>query len=146
MVLGFSVGCILGGLLLARRTGPDILYVRLLDRAPPVDPAFPRETARETLRRTFPPALLLALVLTAIAPFAVGAVLLLAGQPRREVLDGLAATAPAVGGGWTLVCGLAGLRMASWFERWERRRGKTALCPPLRAGAMRHVYRVSGPG
>ena len=143
-VLGLSVGCVLGGLLLARRTGPEILYLRLLDRAPPADPGYPLETPRETLRRTLPPALVLAFTLTAIAPLVVGAVLLLVGEPRREVVDGLAATALGVGGGWTLVCGLAGLRMASYFERWERKRGKTALCPPLRAGAMRHVYRVTG--
>jgi hypothetical protein len=143
VVLGLSLGCVLGGLLLAKRTGPAILYARLLDRAPEVDDRVPLETPAETARRTIAPALLVALTLTAIAPFAVAVVLLMIGEPRDEVVRDLPATAPAAGGGWTLACGLAGLRMASYFEHWEERRRRTALCRPLTAGLMQRVYFVT---
>lgn len=142
VVIGFSTAGVLGGLLLAKRTGPDMLYWRILDHAPVLDPGVPLERPAATFRRTLAPALLLPLTLTALAPFVVGAVLLMVGEPRAEVLDGLAALGPPAGGGWTLVCGLAGLRMADYFERWERRHGMRALCLPLRAGLMQHVYRV----
>lgn len=141
-VVGFSTACVLGGLLLAKRTGPDVLYTRILDLAPVLDPGVPLEPPDRTFRRTLWPALLLPLTLTAFAPFLVGAVLLVVGQPREEVLGGLAALGPPAAGAWTLVCGIAGLRMASYFERWERRHGMRALCLPLRAGLMQHVYRV----
>lgn len=142
VVVGFSTASVLGGLLLAKRTTPDILYWRILDRAPVLDPGVPLESPSDTFRRTLSPALIVALTLTAVAPFVVGAALLVVGRPRGEVLDGLAALGPPAGGGWTLVCGVAGLRMAAYFERWERRRGMWALCLPLRAGLMQHVYRV----
>ena len=142
VVVGFSTACVLGGLLLAKRTGPDIVYTRILDLAPVLDPGVPLEPPAHTFRRTFWPALLLPLTFTAVAPFLVGGALLVVGQPRDEVLDGLAALGPPAAGGWTLVCGIAGLRMASYFERWEQRHGMRALCLPLRAGLMQHVYRV----
>ena len=142
-VLGFSIGCVLGGLLLAKRTEPAILYARLLDVAPDVDDRVPCESPADTVRRTAAPAVLVALTLTAIAPFAVAVVLLIVGEPRDEVLRDLPATAPAVGGGWTLACGLAGLRMARYFERWEVRKQRTALCRPLTAGLMQRVYCVT---
>ena len=143
VVLGFSVGCVLGGLLLAKRTGPEMLYARLLDLAPEVDDVVPCETRAETARRTVTPALVVALTLCAVGPFAVGAVLRMAGEPRDDVLRDLPATAPATGGGWTLVAGLAGLRMARYFEHWEQRRERTALCRPLTAGLMQRVYCVT---
>lgn len=144
VVLGLSVGCVLGGLLLARRTGPAMLYTRLLDRAPEAGEPVPCETPGETARRTIVPALVVTLVLTAVGPVLVGAALVMAGEPREEVLRRLPAFAPAVGGGWTLACGLAGLRMAGYFERWEERRARTALCRPLTAGLMQRVYLVTG--
>lgn len=143
VVLGLSVGCVLGGLLLARRTGPAMLYARLLDRAPEVGEPVPCETPGETARRTIAPALVVTLLLTAVGPLLVGAALLMAGEPREEVLRRLPAFAPAVGGGWTLACGLAGLRMARYFERWEERRERMALCRPLTAGLMQRVYLVT---
>lgn len=142
VVVGFSTACVLGGLLLAKRTGPDIVYTRILDLAPVLDPGVPLEPPGHTFRRTLWPALLLPLTLTALAPFLVGGALLMVGQPRDEVLDGLAALGPPAAGAWTLVCGIAGLRMATYFERWEQRHGMRALCLPLRAGLMQHVYRV----
>ena len=143
VVVGLSVGCVLGGLLLARRTGPEILYMRLLDRAPEVEDVVPCETTAETARRTVPPALVVALTLTVVGPIPVAAVLLMSGEPRDELVRDLPAFAPAVGGGWTLVAGLAGLRMARYFERWEERRHRTALCRPLTAGLMQRVYCVT---
>lgn len=140
VVVGLTTGGVLGALLLARRTGPEIVYWRLLDRAPALDDGAEVETAGQTWRRILAPAVAVAVTLTAIAPFLVGAALLLAGEPRGEVLRGMPALAPAAGGAWTAVCGLAGLRMAGYFERWERRTGMTGLVLPLRAGLVQDVY------
>ena len=56
VALGLSLGCVLGALLLARRTGPDILYYRILEYAPPPPPGVPRETPGATTRRVLAPA------------------------------------------------------------------------------------------
>ena len=48
-----------------------------------------------------------------------------------------------LGGAWTLVAGIASLRIAHYFRRWERARRKVILCLPRRAGLMRHVYVVA---
>jgi len=68
--------------------------------------------------------------------------LVLGGQPRAEVREDLAGGALLVAAGWTLACGLAGLRMSAYFEHWERRRDAQILCRPLKAGTMRPVYWV----
>ena len=106
----------LGALLLARRTGPDILYYRILEYAPPPPPGVPRETAGATTRRVVPPAIGIVLGAGARGVVAAGMMLSLGGQPRAEIREDLAGGALLVAAGWTLACGLAGLRMASYFS------------------------------
>jgi hypothetical protein len=140
VLIGLSLGCVLGALLLARRTGPDILYYRILDYAPEPPPRVPRETAGATTRRVIPPAIGVVLGLLVVGVVGTGMMLVLGGQPRSEVRDDLAGGALLAAAGWTLTCGAAGLRMASYFARWERLRHAKVLCRPLKAGTMRPVY------
>lgn len=142
ILLVLSIGGALGGLLLARRTGPEILYFRILDRAPPPPPGVPRERPGATTRRVIAPAIAAVLGLLVAAVLGVAIVLLVGGQPRAELRDDLPGGALLVAAGWTLACGAVGLRIASYFRRWERIRHGTVLCEPLRAGAMRSVYWV----
>jgi hypothetical protein len=141
VLIGLSVGCVLGALLLARRTGPEILYYRILDLAPP-PPASPRETPAATTRRVIPPAIAIVITLLVAGFIGTGMMLLLGGQPREEVRDDLAGGTLLVTAAWTLTCGGAGLRMASYFARWETMRNAEILCRPLKAGTMRPVYWV----
>ena len=139
--VGLSLGCVLGALLLARRTGPDILYYRILDRAPP-PPHSPRERSGATTRRIIPPAILIVLGLLVGGFIGTGVMLVLGGQPRSGIRDDLAGGTLLVAAAWTLACAAAGLRMASYFGRWERMRDAEVLCRPLKAGTMRPVYWV----
>lgn len=139
--IALSLGCVLGALLLARRTGPEIIYYRILDQAPP-PPSVPRETGAATTRRVIPPAIAVVLGLLVFGVVGTGVMLVLGGQPRSQVRDDLAGGALLAAAGWTLTCGAAGLRMASYFARWERRREAQVLCRPLKAGTMRPVYWV----
>ncbi len=141
-LVGLSLGCVLGALLLARRTGPDILYYRILDRAPP-PPHCPRESSGATTRRVIPAAIVIVLGLLVAGVVGTGVMLVLGGQPRAEVRDDLAGGALLAAAAWTLTCGAAGLRMASYFARWERMRNAEVLCRPLKAGTMRPVYWVA---
>jgi hypothetical protein len=141
VLIGLSLGCVLGALLLARRTGPDILYYRILDRAPP-PPRSPRETPGATTRRVLPQATAIAMGLLVAGFIGTGMMLLFGGQPRDEVHEDLAGGTLLVAAAWTLTCGAAGLRMASYFGRWERLRDAVVLCRPLKAGTMRPVYWV----
>ena len=137
--IGISLGCALGALLLARRTGPDILFYRILDRAPP-PPRVPRETPGGTTRRIIPSAIAVVIGLVVAAFVGTGIVLVFGGQPREEIGEDLAGGALLTAGGWTLACGMAGLRMASYFARWEALRQARVFCRPLKAGTMRPVY------
>jgi hypothetical protein len=141
ILLGLSLGSVLGALLLARRTGPEILYYRILDRAPPPPPV-PRETSGATTRRVLPPAITLVIALCVAGFIGAGMVLVLGGQPREEIRDDLAGGALLAAAGWTVTCGAAGLRMAAYFARWERMRAAEVFCRPLKAGTMRPVYWV----
>ena len=141
VLLGLSLGCVLGALLLARRTGPDILYFRILDQAPPPPPV-PCEPPAATTRRVVPAAITVVIGLLVAAFIGTGMMLVLGGQPRDEVRFDLAGGALLTAAGWTLACGAAGLRMASYFRRWEKLRDGRVLCRPLKAGTMRPVYWV----
>ena len=141
VLLGLSLGCVLGALLLARRTGPNILYYRILDRAPP-PPRVPCESPGATTRRVIPAAIAVVIGLLVVAVFGATMILALGGQPRDEIGEDLAGGALLAAAGWTLACGAAGLRMASYFGRWERLRDARVLCRPLKAGTMRPVYWV----
>ena len=141
-LLGLSLGCALGAVLLARRTGPEILYWRILDKAPPPPPGVPRELPAATTRRVIPPAIALALGLLFFAVAGVVMMLSLGGQPREDLARNLPGGTLLVAAGWTAACGLAGLRMAAYFSHWERLREAVVLCRPLKAGTMRPVYWV----
>ena len=140
VLIGLTVGGVLGALLLARRTGPEILYYRILDKAPAPPAGVPRETPGGTTRRILPPAIALGLVLLCLGAVGAMTMLVLGGQPPDEVTDDIPAGGLITAGAWTLVCGLAGLRIASYFEHWQRMRGARVLCRPLKAGTMRPVY------
>lgn len=140
VLFGFSVAAALGGLLLAKRTGPPILYARIFERAPLPPPGEPRERGRETATRTISPALTIVATLAFACPFGLVSLLLVMGEPRDEVVEGLPGQVAIVTGGWTVVCGLAALRVAAYFDRWERRTGRRVLSRPLNAGLLRHVY------
>ena len=137
-----SLGGVLGALLLARRTGPDILYYRILEYAPLPPRGVPRETAGATTRRVLPPAIGLALLFVLAGVIGAGMMLAVGGQPGEEIREDLAGGALIVAAAWTLACGVAGLQMASYFRRWERQRSALVLCRPLKAGTMRPVYWV----
>ena len=139
VLVGLSLGCVLGALLLARRTGPDILYYRILDHAPPPPPV-PRESSAATTRRVVAPAIVVVLGLLVAALFGTVMALVVGGQPREGISDDVAGGTLLVAAVWTLACGGAGLRIASYFERWERLRDAVVLCVPLKAGTMRPVY------
>jgi hypothetical protein len=141
VLIGLSLGCVLGALLLARRTGPEILYYRILDRAPPPPPV-PRERSGATTRRVIPPAIGIVIGLLAAGLIGAGMMLVLGGQPRDEIGDDLAGGTLLTAAAWTLACGAAGLRMASYFAHWERMRSAEVFCRPLKAGTMRPVYWV----
>ena len=142
VLIALSLGCVLGALLLARRTGPEILYYRILDRAPPPPPGVPRETPGGTIRRVAPPAIGMTLILLGLGGVAAAVMLLFGGQPPEDVNEDIPGGGLIVSGTWTFACGMAGLRVAAYFERWERLREATVLCRPLKAGTMRPVYWV----
>lgn len=146
VLVGLSIGSVLGGLLLARRTGPEILYYRILDHGPPPPRGVPRETAGGTARRVAAPAIGVTLGLILLGAIAAATMLLLGGQPRDEVREDLAAATLIVAGAWTLACGMAGLATARYFSRWQTLRGGLVLCRPLKAGTMRPVYWVERRG
>jgi hypothetical protein len=54
--------------------------------------------------------------------------------------------AELIAAAWTLVCGVAALRIGTWFSRWEGRRRRRLLCRPLSAGVLAHVYYVAEAG
>ena len=141
VLTGLSLGCALGALLLARRTGPDILYYRILDRAPPPPPV-PRELPGTTTRRVIPPAIGVVIGLLVAAFIGTGLMLVLGGQPREGIGEDLAGGTLLTAAAWTLSCGAVALRAASYFARWERLRTAAVLCRPLKAGTMRPVYWV----
>lgn len=143
LALGLSVFAALAGLLLAKRTGPAILYRRIFDRAPAIDGDVPVEPPRATARRVAWPALEAFAGFAAAAPLAAAVALVLIGTARADVLAELPVAALGLAGGWTLVAGLAALRIAYYFRRWERAKGKVVLCLPQRAGLMLHVYVVA---
>lgn len=144
VLVGLSLGAVLGALLLARRTGPEILYYRILDHAPP-PPAVPREPPAATTRRVVPPAIVVVLCLVVAGFIGTGVMLAVGGEPRAGMRDDLPGGTLLAAAAWTLACGAAGLRIASYFGRWERLRDALVLCRPLKAGTMRPVYWVDRP-
>src|SRR3954452_19849609 len=142
LLLGLSVACALGGVLLAELAGPASLYWRLFDRAPAAPAGGAHETPRRTAVRAALAALAVAAVMTLICPVLLGITYVLLGVPRDEVLPHLLAGTAVVVGGWTIACGLAALRVGYYFRHWERRKGRTVLCVPARSGQVRPVSSI----
>lgn len=143
VVFVLSVGSAVGGLVLGVRTGPLISYKRIFEIAPPPPVEAEAEAAPATAGRA------VAVALAGVAGMAIVAAVVLVmtlgvlGTPRAEILEHLAPTAGLVAAGWALVSGLVTLRVAAWFARWQRPRGRVILCRPLTSGTMRHVYYVA---
>jgi hypothetical protein len=145
LFLGLSVSAVLGGLLLAKRTGPEQVYWRILTRAPSLPGRYVRVVDELKRPGVLGQALgvVAGLLFGALAGVAFTEVVL--GEPRREFLDGLPAAIVGVAGGWTIVCGAAALRIAHYIHRWQKRYGGEAFCRHLNAGRMLHVYWVHRP-
>jgi hypothetical protein len=143
LVFGLPSFAILTTLLLGRRTDVSILYAQIFEHAP----GFPRDARVEPggriARRAVVAVIGLAVVLVLPAAFGVGFLLVMMGTPRDDVLEHLPVATGLVAAGWTLLCGLAALRISHYFSRWEQRRGKVVLSRPLAAGSMRHIYYVA---
>ncbi len=135
-----TVGGSLAGVTLGRRSGPGSVYIQILDRAP-APPARARlEADGEVATRALLAAIAVVAGMAVAAAVGVALTLLLIGKPRAEVLDHLPAEVGLVTAGWTVVCGMAALRVAAWIARWEWRRDKRVLCRALLAGSRRPVY------
>jgi hypothetical protein len=143
MVCGLPSFAILTTLLLGRRTDVSILYARIFDRAPGPPREAQVDRGGRIARRVVLAVVGLVVVLVLPAALGVAFLLVMMGVPREDVLEHLPVTTGLVTAGWTLLCGLAALRISQYFARWERRRGKVVLARPLAAGSMRHVYYVA---
>jgi hypothetical protein len=131
------------GATLGRRSGPEVLYWQKFERAP-APPARGRlEPGRRTAARAVMAAVGLVVGLAIAAAVGLAITLLLLGKPRDEVMTHLPGAAELIAAGWTLVCGVAALRIGTWFSRWETRRRRRILCRPLTAGVLAHVYYVA---
>lgn len=143
LVFVLSVGSAVGGLVLGVRTGPLISYKRIFELAPPPPVDAEPEAAAATSARAVTVALASVVGMAIVASVALVMTLGVLGTPRPEILEHLAPTAGLLAGGWALVSGLVTLRVAAWFARWQRPRGRVILCRPLTSGTMRHVYYVA---
>lgn len=139
-LLILSVGSALGGLVLGRRSGPASRYWQIFSVARQPPPWLTVEDGRRTAARAVAAALLGVLGMGLAALVAVAGTFTFAGLPRSQVLDHAPHAAPLVAAGWSLTSGLVTLRVAAWFERWERRNRRVILCHALRSGMMLHVY------
>jgi hypothetical protein len=133
-----------GALALGRRTSVGMFYRFLLDRAPPPPPGRDGEPWRRTAVRAAVAAACLGVGLLPFAALGLAFELAVFGKPRGEISRHLAQEASLVDGIWLLVCAAAAAQVARWILRWEQTRGRVALCPPLHAGLMSHVYFTAG--
>jgi len=134
------------GVTLGRRSGPEVLYWQKFERAPRPPLRGWLEPGRRTAVRAVVGAVGLVTGLAIAAIVGLAVTLLLMGKPRNEVLTHLPGAAELIAAGWTLVCGVAALRIGTWFSRWEGRHGRKILCRPLSAGTLAHVYYVAEAG
>ena len=134
------------GVTLGRRSGPEVLYWQKFERAPQPPARGWLEPPRHTAVRAVVGAVCLVAGLAIAASVGLALTLLLIGKPRDEILIHLPGAAELIAAGWTLVCGVAALRIGTWFSRWERRRRRRILCRPLSAGTLAHVYYVAEAG
>jgi hypothetical protein len=136
------------GATLGRRSGPEVMYWQKFELAPHPPPHGWLEPGRRTAVRAVVAAVGLVVGLAIAAAVGLAVTLLLIGKPPDELLTHLPGAAELIAAGWTLVCGVAALRIGTWFSRWERRHRRRLLCRPLTAGVLAHVYYVAeaGPG
>jgi hypothetical protein len=134
------------GVTLGRRSGPEVLYWQKFERAPGPPPRGRLEPGRRTAARAVMAAVGLVVGLGIAAAVGLAITLILIGKPRNEVMTHLPGAAELIAAGWTLVCGVAALRIGTWFSRWESRRRRRILCRPLTAGMLAHVYYVAEAG
>ena len=130
--------------MLGRRSGPQTEYRRILEIAPPPPESAEEEAASRTAGRAVVAALFTAIGMYVAATVVLAAVMLGLGSPRDQLLDHLPVAAELVAAGWTLVCGAVALRVAGWFQYWQRTRGRRVLCRALTAGMMGHYYYAAG--
>lgn len=135
-----TLGAVLGGLVLGRRSPPQSDYRRILELAPSPPPGLAPEPHSRTATRAVIAALFTAVGLFVGATVSLTAVLVGLGEPRDQLLAHLPVGAELIAAGWTLVCGLAALRVGGWFAYWQDGRERVVLCRPLTAGMMGHYY------
>ena len=140
LVFFLTVGAVLGGLVLGRRSGPQTEYRRILEVAPAPPESAQEEAAGRTAGRGVVAALFTVIGMYVAATVTLAAVLVGLGSPRDQLLEHLPVAAELVAAGWTLICGVVALRVAGWFEYWQRTRGRRVLCRALTAGMMGHYY------
>ena len=145
LVFGLTLGAVLGGLVLGRRSGPQTEYRRILEIAPLPPAAAEQEPRGATSARAVIAALFTAVGMFVAATAVLAFVLVVLGSPREQLLDHLPVAAGLTAAGWTLVSGLAALRVAGWFDHWQRTRGRRVLCRALTAGMMGHYYYATQP-
>lgn len=133
-----------GTLLLGRRTPRGMLYRLLLDRAPSPPPELPTEARRRTAARAGVAAVCLGFGLLPFIAIGLAFELAAMGKPRGEIPDHLVEAASLVDGVWLLACAAAAAQVGRWILRWERVRGRAALCPPLHSGLLSPVYFATG--
>jgi hypothetical protein len=144
LLLGLSIAGAIAGLTLGLRSPPETLYAQIFDRSPPPPPDVPVEPAERTASRASWAAVLVGVFLCIGAAVALALVFVLMAEPREKVTDNLVGAAGLVAVGWMLACAGAAAQLARWFERWEGRRGRSLLAPPLHSGRLAYVY-FAGP-
>ncbi|GAC1436201.1 MAG: hypothetical protein NVSMB51_07080 [Solirubrobacteraceae bacterium] len=139
-LLGISVAGSVAGRALGSRTPPRQLYVRVFERAGLPPAGIPLERARVTASRAALAAVGVAVMLALLAPVAVAVLLIALATPSDELLGLLAPCGALTLAGWLLACALAANRLRAWALRWERRRNRVLMCPPLGSGRLAAVY------
>ena len=140
LVFGLPAFAILTTLLLGRRTDAPVQYALIFDRAPGPPRDATVDPGSRIARRAAAAVTGLALALVVPAAGGIAFLLVMMGTPRDEIVAHLPVATGLVAAGWTLLCGVAALRIGQYFAHWEQRRGKVVLCRPLASGSMRHVY------
>ena len=139
-----TIGSTYATALLGKRTGPAMLYRRVLDRAPSPPRALRQESLRPTAIRAVVIAIALGAVLLMVAALTEAFSLAFMGRKRDDIPDHLTELAGIIGGAWMLGVAVAALQIRRYLQRWEASRGHTILCRPLNSGLMSPVYYVEG--
>jgi hypothetical protein len=139
-LLALSVAGSVAGMMLGLRTGPEMLYAQIFDRAPLPPGELELEAQGSTASRAGWAAIGVAICLSIGAPMGTAVVLVLTGTPAASVLDHLPAASALVAAGWILACSASADQLRRWFARWERRRDRVLICGALSSGRLAPVY------